>query len=275
MTPLWTARLDSPPPTEGACRRVGTSRAEPSLRTPKRKGAVAAYSVSSGGAAPRGAVWALQQLLGGWRAGEFATGAIPLQLNAGFVGDHRELYRGGGYVSVAGQAAGRAAFTDRVEEVARVLHHHVGAVFALLAGSVATRRDQHPFRIAHEDRSLLAVKEESVVRFRRVLLGAPQAMPPGDRATLELDVRDERVRCRDLSLVTIESTGGRHGFRRRFPQNEPSGVDQMNAPIVQVSVAGRFFEAPVAVPDLRTVRNQRAGSAPEVPVQRLRRWDRG
>src|SRR5690606_38578323 len=257
MTPLWTARLDSPPPTEGACRRVGTSRAEPSLRTPKRKGAVAAYSVSSGGAAPRGAVRALQQLLGGGRAGKFAAGTVPLQLHAGFVGDHRELYGGGGYVGVAGQAAGRPVFADCLEEVARVLDHHVGAVLALLARGVAAGWDQHPLGVAHEDRSFLAVKEETVVGFRRVLLGAPQAMAPGDRATLELEVRDERVRGRDLPLVTIEAAGGGHSFRSRFPKYEPRGVDQMNAPIDQVSVAGGFLEAPIAVPDLRTVRNQR------------------
>src|SRR5262249_74996 len=93
-------------------------------------------------------------------------------------------------------------------------------------------------------------------------------MAPGQRAGSEIEVGSQHIGSGDFIFEAIEAAGRANRLRRAFAQDDATRINQMDAPIDEVAVAGRFFETPVLVADLRAVRDFRRRAAPGVPVKR-------
>ena len=154
-----------------------------------------------------------------------------------------------------------------VEEIHHVQQAEIGLHFGGLALGVLPARRETPLRVAHEHRALFAIEKDAVVRLGRVLLGAPHAVAPRDRAAFEFKLRRERVRRRDFARQLKQAAGRADRLGRLLAENHARGVDQMEAPVVKMALAGGLFLPPVLVADLRAVGNERGRAAPEIPVE--------
>ena len=66
-------------------------------------------------------------------------------------------------------------------------------------------------------------------------------MTPDHRTTFELEVRGQGVGSRDSALELIESANGSNALRETLAEGQADGVDEMDAPIDKMAVAGDVF----------------------------------
>ena len=111
---------------------------------------------------------------------------------------------------------------------------------------------------------LFAVEEDAVGGLGRYSSAPQIRWRQTTGQLLELEVGRERVGRRDLVLQAIDPAGGRDPSRHAQPEDHAAGVDQVDAPIDEMPVAGGLLQPPIDVADLRDCR----GSSGPGPHQR-------
>ena len=117
-------------------------------------------------------------------------------------------------MGVLGGGGGGLAGANGFEELGHVGLPGVGLGFGDAALLVLAARDDDPAVVGDEEGFLFAIEEDAVGGFRGVFLRAPDAVPPGDRALLEVELGGEDVGRGDLALEVIDAAGRGDGLGR-------------------------------------------------------------